>query len=242
MAKTHDLYSKTYQDIRKELMHFEKNNNHKLGFFRQYTEAFKNSLTDIYVIDKEGQVNSDIPVIFGNQERAVAKIQESKNLTLPIISVTIAGNTPSFDRRKPGFNIITSRLFHRKERRAYRVVSFSPKPVDLVFRVSVYTKYIEDANQITEQIEERFHPSMILKTSDGNSTHVFLESSTDQSALNVADKEDRIIQKAFSMVAQGYISRPKFILASNGKLKPLTLQDLTDFGLTPVDIVPNLEF
>lgn len=222
MSKFHNLYSKTYMDVKEELLQFEKNNRYTADFFRDLTEAMIGNLKDLYVIDQDEKVNDEIEVIFGNQERAVAKMNEDRTLKLPLVSVTIAGNVPTFERKRPDFNLITERIFVRSERRAYRLVSFSPKPVDLVFRINLYSKYLEDLNQLTEQIEDKFQPFLRLETKNGNSTHAFIDSSTDQSAFSVADRQDRVVQKSFSITAQGYIPRPKFILASNGKLKPLS--------------------
>ena len=215
----HAPTSKLWMELMQEIETQERENFNLRGFYREYTEAMLDNLRDLSVVDPEGKVNNDIPVFFANQERAVAKMQEDRNLRLPSVTVGIAATFDAIQRRRPLFNLNLEKKFDPQTRRAVRVISLAPKAITINFNINIWAKYIEDLNQLQELIEAKFQPAMNLKTSFGNSTFAFINYVTNQSALAVADRQDRLIQSSFLIAAEAYLPQHKYILASNGKLK-----------------------
>ena len=215
--------AKLYADLYTELKTLDKKNRNRLNFYREYTEALITNLKGMSIVDSQGRALEDIDVFFGNPERAVAKINETKNLRLPVLSVSIVNTQEDVNRRKPDFNVVMERKFDATTRRATRVVSLAPKAINLMYRINIWSKYIEDINQLSEQLENKFRPSLPLMTSFGKDTPAFIAYSTDQSTLTAGDKQDRIVQKAFTVNVEGYLPQHKYILATNGKIKSLIL-------------------
>ena len=215
--------AKLYSDLYSELKTLDRSNNNRLNFYREYTQSLINNLTGLSIVDSQGRALQDIEVFFANQERAVAKITESKNLRLPVVSVAIINTQEDVNRRKPDFNVVMERKFDVTTRRAMRVVSLAPKALNLMYRINLWGKYIEDINQLSEQVENLFRPSLRVATSFGNSTPAFIAYSTDQSTLTAGDRQDRIVQKAFTINVEGYLPQNKYILATNGKIKSLII-------------------
>ena len=117
--------AKLYSDLYSELKTLDRSNNNRLNFYREYTQSLINNLTGLSIVDSQGRALQDIEVFFANQERAVAKITESKNLRLPVVSVAIINTQEDVNRRKPDFNVVMERKFDVTTRRAMRVVSVS---------------------------------------------------------------------------------------------------------------------
>ena len=213
--------AKLYSDLFTELKTLDRSNNNRVNFYREYTQSLIDNLGGLSIVDTQGRALQDIEVFFANQERAVAKITESKNLRLPVVSVAIINTQEDVNRRKPDFNVVMERKFDVTTRRAMRVVSLAPKALNLMYRINLWGKYIEDVNQLSEQVENLFRPSLPVPTSFGNSTPAFIAYSTDQSTLTAGDRQDRIVQKAFTINVEGYLPQNKYILATNGKIKSL---------------------
>jgi len=215
--------AKLYADLYSELKSRDRENSNRINFYREYTEALITNLKGMSIVDTQGRALQNIEVFFGNPERAVAKINETKNLRLPVLSVSIVNTQEDVNRRKPDFNVVMERKFDAITRRATRVVSLAPKAINLMYRINVWAKYIEDINQLSEQLENKFRPSLPLRTSFGKDTPAFIAYSTDQSTLTTGDRQDRIVQKAFTVNIEGYLPQHKYILATNGKIKSLIL-------------------
>jgi hypothetical protein len=215
--------AKLYADLYAELKSRDKDNNNRLNFYREYTEGIITNLKGMSIVDSQGRALENIEVFFGNPERAVAKITETKNLRLPVVSLSIVNTQEDVNRRRPDFNVVMERQFDAITRRATRVVSLAPKAINLMYRINLWAKYIEDINQLSEQIENKFRPSLPIRTSFGKDTPAFIAYSTDQSTLTAGDRQDRIVQKAFTVNVEGYLPQHKYLLASNGKIKSLII-------------------
>jgi len=215
--------AKLYNDLYDELQELDRKNNNRVNFYREYTQSLMDNLRGFSIVDTQGRAIEDIEVIFANQERAVAKLSETRTFKLPLVSVSIINTQEDVNRRKPDFNVVMERKFDVETRRAQRVVSLAPKALNLMYRINLWAKYIEDLNQLSEQLEDSFRPSMPVTTSFGKGTPAFIAYSTDQSTLSVGDRQDRIVQKAFTVNVEGYLPQHKYLLATNGKIKSLVV-------------------
>ena len=169
-------------------------------------------------VDSEGK-SQDVNVIFSNPERTIAKLKEDRNLTLPIISVSIDDSDEDTDRRRTVNTLDISTVWDEKTQRANRVISKAPKPINLSFSINIWAKYVEDINQLVENILLLFNPSLDFKTSQSTNTKAFIEQITDISTMKTGDREDRILRKMIVITAEAYLSYPRYLVTSTGEIE-----------------------
>ena len=102
--------------------------------------------------------------------------------------------------------------------RAERVVSLCDVPIISEYTLSVWSKYVSDLDQIAATLRSQFNPDLILETSYSNNIKAFLKEESDISAVEVGDKEDRLIRKSFTINVESYIQSPRFKVTSTGKI------------------------
>lgn len=194
--KSHQLIAKSYKET--------------LRFMLATFSGFK-------IIDPQERV-IDIPCVNANPERAVAKLYQDNNIILPM--VTLSQNTTQDDdlRRRPLDVLLNESYWDEERRRAYRVISFSPRAVNISYDVNIWTKYTEDMDQITEQVRLMFSPDLTVVTKYTNSTAAFITDESNDSVLVVGDREDRVIRRKFEINIEGYIPYPKYLITANGEL------------------------
>ena len=91
------------------------------------------------------------------------------------------------------------------------------------FSINVWAKYIEDVNQLVENILLLFNPSMDITTSRSNNSKAFISQVTDNSVVTVADKTDRVVRKLIVVSVEYYLPHRKYLVTSNGALELLGL-------------------
>jgi len=72
---------------------------------------------------------------------------------------------------------------------------------------------------MSEQMHLKFHPSIRIVTSYNKYSQGFLVQETDQSSVDLGDKEDRVLRRSYSFKLQTYIPSPQFLLTSTGKIE-----------------------
>jgi len=194
----------------------------KSDFYREYTKFILEKMKTVDIVDSEGK-SADPTVFFANPERAIAKIKEDRNLTLPVITVSIDDIDEDVDRRRTASNIEITTIWDAKERRSKRVISKASKPINISFTINVWAKYIEDLNQIIENIMLMFNPSLDFKTKYATNTKAFIEQVTDNSVASAGDREDRILRKMIVVTAEAYLPSPKYLITSTGEIETLGL-------------------
>ena len=194
----------------------------KSDFYREYTKFILEKMKTVDIIDSEGKA-VDPTVFFANPERAIAKIKEDRNLTLPVITVSIDDIDEDVDRRRTASNIEITTIWDKEERRAKRVISKASKPINISFTINVWAKYREDLNQIIENIMLMFNPSLDFKTKYATNTKAFIEQVTDNSVASAADREDRVLRKMIVVTAEAYLPSPKYLITSTGEIESLGL-------------------
>lgn len=167
--------------------------------------------------------NEIVPVkcIYGGRERAIAKINQEDNLVLPLISIIPKARELVDDRRKYSPVLKVQSMWSHSKQRAIRVVSLPPRPVNMVYEVNIWGKYVENVNQVLEQSRRFFNPSHTLHTPTNSQTQAFLESEDDASTKIPGDGEDRTIVKKLTISVETYVPSPLFTITSSGKIEEL---------------------
>lgn len=143
--------------------------NHYHKCIRKITAAFASLFNNVILIrdNTDGTENQRfiVPLDFGDKEKYLKRLQGDPDLdkktqiTLPRMSYQMTGfsydSTRKLNTNNKNFNISSD---------ADKVLSqFNPVPYDVDFSLVVYTRNIEDGNQILEQILPYFTPDYTLK-------------------------------------------------------------------------------
>ena len=193
----------------------------KTDFYREYTQFLIRKMGTISIIDGEGKATVGIPAFYANPERAIAKIHQDRNLVLPVISVGISDIDDDVDRRRTNMNLVIETAWDKALQRAQRVVSVAPKAVKLSFMINVWSKYLEDMNQIVENIQLLFNPSLDFRTEFSDYIQGFITQVADNSTVVVGDRQDRIIRRSIQVTVDAYIPNQKFLYTNTGAIEEL---------------------
>lgn len=205
-------------DVRKEILK-QTLSHHNISFmYRETLRAMIASFNDIGYINSEGQF-IDVRCIHANAERAVAKLHEEENIVLPIISVAQTTSNNDKERQKNESLLVHEKVWDEDRQKAIRVLSLSPRAVDISYSLHIFGKYLSDVDQILEQVRLKFNPDMSVPTKYSTSTKAYLESEEERGAIEAKDKEDRVIKKELLITVKGYIPSPKFLFTSTGKIE-----------------------
>ena len=211
-----------YQDINTQLEALEKGAATKSDFYRTYTQDLMDGL-NISILDSEAKALK-VPIIYGSMERAVAKIKETQNLTLPIMSLHIGDAEETTSHRKPNFLVDSFSFLDVGTKQAYRVISRAPKAVTLTFRLILWAKYTEDMNQIMEHLQLLFQPNLRLLRENKDGAIASLIDVLDMSSHQVADKQDRVLRKQIFLQVEAYLPNKYYVMSSGGVLTEFNLQ------------------
>jgi len=192
-------------------------------------EAILDLFRDLVVIDEDAKAHP-VPIVWATQERAVAHILQDNvrkdnsgvvdRIRLPILachsnSITFAQdryiyhNALDYMRRyrddlKPGFTI--------KEQIHERDTVFGVArgiPIDVGYTIYAWTFYLEDMNQILEQLLLKFSPVAYIRVRGVSwETIVKLESIANNLNVEPGDQDIRVIKFEFNLTAQTYIPQP----------------------------------
>ena len=209
--------------FRKKIEEFEKTTpTPKANFYREYTSFLIDKMNNIQYTDAEDKTQG-ITAFFANPERAIAKLREDRNLTLPLITVGIDDIDEDADRRRGPHSLQIETVWDIKERRAVRVISRASKPINLTFSINIWSKYVEDLNQLVENIALLFNPSLDFQTNHSVNTKAFITQITDNSVLSVPDREDRVNRKMILVTAEAYLNYPKYLVTKTGEIETVTV-------------------
>ena len=188
------------------------------SIYKESLRSLINFFSNLYYQDGDGN-NKPIKCYFGSQERSIAALFKENNLVLPVITVTENSSQNSDDRRRYAPVLINEKYWDPKEQRAVRLISLSPRPVDVSYTISIWAEYKEDLDQIREAIFNQFNPSIELEIEKNYNTKIHIESEDDTSRVSVSDKEDRVLRKTINLLSETYIPSPKFLYTSTGKIE-----------------------
>ena len=107
------------------------------------------------------------------------------------------------------------------KQRAQRIIGTADVPVVLTFSVNLWTKYMEDLDQVSQNIRMKFNPSLAVSTEFTSSLKVYLQDETSNVTIQTGDREDRILRKSFSTQVEFFIPSPKFLVTSTGRIEKI---------------------
>lgn len=164
---------------------------------------------------------------YGNPERTIAKFKEDDNMILPLITISQNSIVESEERRRLSSLIMHTTYWDEEKQRAERIISLCDRPVTIQYNINIWAKYMEDMDQLAQQIRLRFNPSLQLSTKFSEDSKVFLVSETNNYSLQVGDREDRIIKKSLVASVETYIRNPKYKITSTGEIEEFNLEGIT---------------
>lgn len=195
---------------------------------RGHDEAMLDIFKNIVVIDEDGKAHP-VPIIYGSQERAVAMILQDNvrkdeslvvdRIKLPMMAIVQSGI--NFNQQRYTYHRAKDFLRDNQGRPS---LTFNEKyekdtvfgvtrglPVDINYTLSVWTAYIEDINQIFEQIILKFSPVAYIKV---RGVHWEIQVKLDTIANTIdtepGDQKSRIVKYEYSFTVESYIPQPMY--------------------------------
>ncbi len=208
------------EKLRGYLMEATKKSTLPAKVYKETLRSLIHEFGNLGYIDAEGNF-TDVKCFHANPERTIAKLYQENNIILPVVTVgqTKIDDDPTRRKYKP--IIIASKFYNNETARAERVISFVDRPVNISYGVSIWTKYMEDMDQLAEQVRLKFNPSLFFITPYSKDTKAFLTDEANNSDVTAGDREDRLIRKTFTVSVETYIPSPKFRYTSTGKIEEL---------------------
>ena len=199
-----------------------------------YRETLKSLLVlfgRFYYKDAENKLQR-VRCIPGRQERTIADLTKNSNLELPIISISHFTTIPDKIRQRNESIVVHETMWDEDKQRAVRVISFPPRPVDVVYSIAIWSKYRENLDQIIEQLLLEFNPSKVINTKFNHYTKAFLLTEEDNSIESVEDGQDRVLKKVYNIVVETYIPQPAFRFTNTGSIEVFNSDIYTDDVVT----------
>jgi hypothetical protein len=189
-------------------------------------EAVMDLFRNIVVLDESGKAHP-IPIMWGTQERAVAfLLQENTRkdntlvvdrIKLPLMAIHNSGY--EFDQSRYTYHAAVDFIrdksgkpsFYGSEKYKNDTVFGQTRgiPINISYTLSAWTLYVEDINQILEQIFLKFSPVSYIKVRGVNwEVLVKLDSIANNLNYEPGDAALRVIKYEFSMTAKTYIAQP----------------------------------
>jgi len=217
-ATTQSSFLSFEQKLLKELSKRSEGSPQITEIYRETLEYLINIFSQYVYINDQDELKR-VPCWHGNTERVVAKLRQEHNIILPVVSVFRVGNTNDKNRRRTSSMIVYDKYWDNEKQRAVRVARLAPIPVSINYRLSVWTKYQEDMDQLTEQIHRDFNPDMSIQTSFNTSTKAYLENESPTNEVLAPEGQDRLIRKSFDVTVESYIPSPRFVITNTGKIE-----------------------
>jgi hypothetical protein len=193
---------------------------------RACDEAVKDLFTGLVVIDDAG-VSHPVPIIWATQERAVAAIIQDQvrkdsslvvdRLKLPMMSIYSSDFSMNMNRYtyhqainyfrdstgKPG-------LTQREKYERDTVFGLARGiPIDIAYSLNIWTYFVEDMNQILEQIVLKFSPIAYIRVQGVQwETIVRLDSIANNIDMEPGNTSNRVVKFQINMTAETYIPQP----------------------------------
>lgn len=186
--------------------------------YKEILRSLRHVFGNIYYSDGKG-ARQRVNAIHAYPERVIGTFKQEENIILPQISVALASEGADDKRRHFEPILIQQKLWNKEKQRAERIISFSDLPINLGYTINVWAKYMDDLDQLSQSIILKFNPSLELKTNFSEVTTAFLSNAVDNSTVITADREDRLLRRAFEIEIQTYIPSPRFKVTSTGKVE-----------------------
>ena len=214
-------------DIKQQIFDRENKNFRSLSFYRDTSKELLGLFSDAQILGDDLEI-AQVPVFYANPERAIAKLFKTRNLTLPVITLSISDTEQAVDRRRPNYDIEYWTVKDHKRNRFTRIASLAPIAVNVSYQLHLWTRYVEDMNQLLEYVMQKFRPHLRVETDFMINACAFITSVGDNSTLTVGDRQDRIIRKTITFSVETYMPTRKYMIQSNGAIKEMNYETTLD--------------
>jgi len=185
-----------------------------------YKESLRSMLHifgNLYYLDGNGN-RVKVNCSHGNPERIAGRIKADNTLILPMITV-IETQTESDQTRMRYQNIVSETMWDPDKRRATRLLSLPPRPINITYEVNIWSKYKADMDMLRSSIFSLFSPDINIETKYSVHNKAFINSEREVGSVTASDTGDRILQKTVSVTLETYIPSPKFFFTNTGEIK-----------------------
>jgi len=215
-----DKYPTRETDVRKRIFNMTQAK-HNISFvYKECLRSMIASFNDVGYFSSDDKFNS-IKCIHGNAERTIAKLNQENNIVLPIISISQTVSENDDERRRYESVLVHEKYWDANKNRAIRILSLSPRPVNIKYQINIWCKYMSDMDQILEQIRLKFNPEMNVPTPFSTLAKAHLTEEESTGSLVAKDKEDRVLQKTLNVILRTYIPSPRFLVTSTGQIEEI---------------------
>jgi hypothetical protein len=185
-----------------------------------YKESLRSMLHifgNLYYLDGNGN-RVKVNCSHGNPERIAGRIKADNTLILPMLTI-VETQTESDQQRMRYQNIISETEWDPEKRRATRILSLPPRPVNITYEVNIWCKYKADMDMLRSSIFSLFSPDINIETQYSVHNKAFINSEREVGNVTAGDTGDRILQKTISVTLETYIPSPKFFFTNTGEIK-----------------------
>jgi len=154
----------------------------------------------------------------GNPERIAGRIKSDNTLVLPMLTI-VETQTVSDPERMRYQSIVSETEWDPDKRRATRVLSLPPRPINITYEINVWAKYKADMDMLRSSIFSLFSPDLNVETQFSVHNKAFINNEREVGTVTAADTSDRVLQKSISVTLETYIPSPKFFFTNTGEIK-----------------------
>jgi hypothetical protein len=205
-------------DIRKRIFKMTQAESNISFIYKDLLRSMIASFNDVGYIDSEEKF-INVKSIHANAERTIAKLKQENNIILPIISIGQTTSDNDAARNRYESLLVHEKYWDAEKNRAFRILSLSPRAINIRYQVNIWSKYMSDMDQILEQVRLKFNPEMAVPTRYGTLTKAYIESESQVGSVTAADKEDRVLKTTLEAVVRTYIPNPKFLVTATGAIE-----------------------
>jgi len=226
----------TIDDIRREIIALEDTASYqKPDFYRAFTRRLKELFGDLKVLKGDDTLRT-VEIIYANPERAIAKIMEGKSTQLPLLSLQLDGIEVALDRRKPMEALVEKKFWITDQQRAIRYMALAPVAANLSFAINVWGKYVEEVNQLTEQIILAFRPNLPVDIRPDEVYQAFLQDVSDSFQVDVGDRQDRVLKRVIRFNVESYVPGNVYKFTNTGEIVAMNYEIYLEetSGLVPL--------
>ena len=184
--------------------------------YKESLRAMLHAFGNMYYIDGNGN-RVKVNCSHGNPERIAGRLKADNTLILPMITIIETG-TDSDRQRMRYQNIVSETSWDPDKRRATRILSLPPRPININYDINVWCKYKADMDMLRASIFSMFSPDINIETKYSVYNKAFINSEREVGNLTAGDTGDRILQKTISVTLETYIPSPKFAVTNTGEI------------------------
>jgi hypothetical protein len=206
------------KNLKSKLFNLYKKESNIPRIYKETLRAVIHLFSDLTIIDSEEKM-VQVKCMHGNPERVVAKLKQEDNIILPIITITQTTSDNDDKRRKYTPLLVNEKYWDTSKERAFRLLSFVPRPININYNINFWCKYRADVDQLLEQARLNFNPEADINTPFSTRTKAYIIAEEDNSEASVGDTADRVIRKTLNVTVETYVPSPKFLVTSTGKIE-----------------------